>query len=302
MIKLLVMDVDGTLTDGKIYMGVQGELVKAFDVKDGYGIKEQLPRYGIVPVIITARTSKILQNRCKELGITELYQGVRDKVNCLSCVMEQYGVQMNEVAYIGDDILDLQCLIPIRQHGGLSGCPANAAPQVVSNCDFVSSHEAGAGAVRDFIEYIISRNSTSTIGEKMEQRLKNAVEFIDNLKDVKEGCFQVSSDFYYNVIEYVPKESKDVLYESHRKYIDIQRILDGEEFLMVSDVSTLVPCSPYDEEKDFLNYSGETSPSGVLFRKGSSIVLFPKDGHKAVRYGSSDVTVRKIVGKLLINP
>ena len=75
MIKFLVMDVDGTLTDGKIYMGSNGEVMKAFNIKDGCGIAMVLPKYGITPVIITARESKILENRCKELNITELHQG-----------------------------------------------------------------------------------------------------------------------------------------------------------------------------------------------------------------------------------
>ena len=75
-IKLFVMDVDGTLTDGKIYMGENGEIMKAFNVKDGYAIAHMLPEMEIIPVIITGRKSKIVENRAKELGITELYQGV----------------------------------------------------------------------------------------------------------------------------------------------------------------------------------------------------------------------------------
>ena len=73
-IKILFMDVDGTLTDGRIYMGAQGEIMKAFDVKDGYAIREILPQYGVVPVIITGRASRMVENRAKELGITETYQ------------------------------------------------------------------------------------------------------------------------------------------------------------------------------------------------------------------------------------
>ena len=79
-IKYLVMDVDGTLTDGKIYMGNEGEIMKAFDIKDGYGIHDILPHAEIKPVIITGRTSAILTNRCKELGIEYLFQGVSEKV------------------------------------------------------------------------------------------------------------------------------------------------------------------------------------------------------------------------------
>lgn len=86
-IKLFAMDVDGTLTDGNIYMGNDGELCKAFNVKDGLGIK-LLKDSGIVPAIITGRTSKIVENRCKELHIEELYQGVKNKAATLTALME----------------------------------------------------------------------------------------------------------------------------------------------------------------------------------------------------------------------
>lgn len=160
-IKFFVMDVDGTLTDGKIYMGNDGELFKAFDIKDGYGISLLLPRHGIVPVVITARESKMVENRCKELNITEIHQGTRAKLKCLLHILERYSMADNarytlaNVAYIGDDLLDLQCIRPIKQSGGLTGCPADAAQPVADTCDYISTHKAGDGAVRDFIEHII---------------------------------------------------------------------------------------------------------------------------------------------------
>ena len=80
MIKYLVMDVDGTLTDGKIYMGNDGEMMKAFDIKDGCGIHDILITAGITPVIITSRSSKFLENRCKKLEITNLHQGIKNKI------------------------------------------------------------------------------------------------------------------------------------------------------------------------------------------------------------------------------
>ena len=83
-IRFLVMDVDGTLTDGKIYMGKDGEVFKAFDIKDGCGILLLLPQLHIVPAIITARKSKIVKNRCDELNISELYQGSKDKLKTLN--------------------------------------------------------------------------------------------------------------------------------------------------------------------------------------------------------------------------
>lgn len=163
MIKFLVMDVDGTLTDGKIYMGNEGEIFKVFDIKDGCGIKELLPINGIIPVIITARNSKMLLHRCEELGVVEIHQEKRNKLDCLNEIIsryctdtEQYSLQ--NVAYIGDDILDLQCMDPIKKIGGITGCPADAIVCVKECCDYIAPHKGGEGAVRDFIEYIIAGN------------------------------------------------------------------------------------------------------------------------------------------------
>ena len=153
MIKYLVMDVDGTLTDGRIYMGNDGEMMKAFDIKDGCGIHDILIPAGIAPVIITGRSSKILENRCKELGITNLHQGIRNKIEKLLTIT----TDLSMVAYIGDDINDLSCLEPIKEAGGLVGCPADAVQKVINLADFVSKRNGGNGAVREFIEWIVER-------------------------------------------------------------------------------------------------------------------------------------------------
>ena len=133
--KFFVMDVDGTLTDGKIYMGKDGELVKAFDIKDGCGILLVLPKYNITPVIITARKSKILENRCSELGIKELHQGVRDKLSMLKRIV---GDDLRYVAYVGDDLPDIPCMEETRQAGGVVLCPADAISEVKALSNFVS--------------------------------------------------------------------------------------------------------------------------------------------------------------------
>ncbi len=153
MIKYLVMDVDGTLTDGKIYMGSSGEIFKAFDIKDGCGIKDIAIPYGFIPVIITARKSDIVMNRCKELSITEVHQGVRDKIDKLKEIVSD----LSKVAYIGDDILDLQCMVPVKEAGGVVGCPADAVKKVKEIAGFVAEHNGGDGAVRDFIEWLVDK-------------------------------------------------------------------------------------------------------------------------------------------------
>lgn len=152
-IKLLVMDVDGTLTDGKIYMGSSGEAFKAFDIKDGYGIHEILPKAGIVPAIITGRKSDIVLNRCRELEIEELYQGYHDKTLALCHLLKKYNCSKEDIAYIGDDVLDLECMMQC----GIKGCPSDAVEQVKEICDFVCNRAGGQGAVREFIEWIIKR-------------------------------------------------------------------------------------------------------------------------------------------------
>jgi len=151
MIKYLVMDVDGTLTDGKIYMGAHGEMMKAFNIKDGCGIHDIAIPGGIIPVIITGRTSEIVKKRCGELGIQQVYQGIKNKIEQLNSIADD----LSQVAYIGDDINDLSCMIPVKEAGGVVGCPVDAVERVKEISDFVALHNGGDGAVRDFIEWII---------------------------------------------------------------------------------------------------------------------------------------------------
>ena len=150
-VKLLVMDVDGTLTDGRIYVGAQGEVMKAFVVRDWYAIAHLLPAHGFVPVIITCRSSEIVAQRAKELKITELYQGVSDKLEKLKTVAAAYGASADEIAYIGDDLNDLPCI----NYCGTTACSADAVPQVLEVADYVCSHNGGRGAVREFIDRIL---------------------------------------------------------------------------------------------------------------------------------------------------
>ncbi len=145
--KMLVMDVDGTLTDGRIYISAQGEAMKAFDVKDGYAIAHILPQLGITPVIITGRKSEIVEQRAKELRITELYQGVADKLALLKKLACEKGLQSAQIAYIGDDVNDLDCI----RWCGMTACPADAVPEVKTVADLICQASGGRGAVREFV-------------------------------------------------------------------------------------------------------------------------------------------------------
>ena len=148
-IRMLVMDVDGTLTDGKIYIGNEGEIMKAFHVKDGYAIA-RLPEFGIRPVIITGRHSAIVAYRAEELGIHDCIQGVKDKLSTLKVLAEKYHVEPEEIAYIGDDLNDLLCM----KWCGLSACPADAVQEVREEAGYVCKENGGCGAVREYIEWI----------------------------------------------------------------------------------------------------------------------------------------------------
>lgn len=157
-VKYLVLDVDGTLTDGCIYMGEDGELCKAFNCKDGYGIAHQAIPAGITPIIITGRKSNIVLNRCKELGINSVYQGVSDKLGKLKGIMSANGSSLDKCAYMGDDLNDLEVMNAIKAEGGLVGCPADAVNTVIDIADFVATKDGGRGCVREFIEWLINND------------------------------------------------------------------------------------------------------------------------------------------------
>lgn len=150
MICLLAMDVDGTLTDGKIYLGNAGEEYKAFCVKDGQGIA-LLHAEGIKTAIITGRSSSIVDKRAKELGIPFVMQDIKDKAAALRELAEKENISLKEIAYIGDDINDL----PAMKLCGLSFSPSDAV-QDVRACSVNLKVKGGEGAVRECAEYILN--------------------------------------------------------------------------------------------------------------------------------------------------
>ena len=162
MIKLVLLDVDGTLTDGGIYRGNNGEELKRFNVKDGYAIVNA-QKLGIEFGIITGRKSELVEIRAKELKIKYLYQGISEKTVILEEIMKKDGLSKEEIAYMGDDLNDLL----IMKQVGLSGTPKDAVDEVIQVADFVSKKNGGSGAVREFIEYILKKDG------KWEVFLKN---------------------------------------------------------------------------------------------------------------------------------
>ena len=153
MIKLVLLDVDGTLTDGGIYRGNNGEELKRFNVKDGYAIVNA-QKLGIEFGIITGRKSELVEIRSNELKIKYLYQGISEKTVILEEIMQKTGLEKEEIAYMGDDLND----ILIMKQSGLTGAPKDAADEVIQIVDFVSEKNGGSGAVREFVEYILKKD------------------------------------------------------------------------------------------------------------------------------------------------
>ena len=153
MIRLVILDVDGTLTDGGIYYSEEGIEIKRFNVKDGLGINCGM-KQGLRFAIITGRESNIVMRRASELGITDIYQGVHNKVEALMSLIAKYRVKPEEVGYVGDDLNDLNVMEKIA----MPMCPSDAVEEVKDICKFVSKRKGGDGAVRECIEHILRKN------------------------------------------------------------------------------------------------------------------------------------------------
>jgi len=148
-IKIIFLDVDGVLTDGKIVLSENDEC-KMFDVKDGLGIK-LAQRSGMKVGIVTARSSRSVERRSKELDLDYTFQGCNDKVEAISEVLEKTDLTYSNVCYVGDDIVD----IPVLRIVGFSATVNDAVDPVKSMVQYVSPKDGGHGAVRDIIEYIL---------------------------------------------------------------------------------------------------------------------------------------------------
>ena len=149
-VTLLLLDVDGVLTDGGIVYDDEGREIKRFHVRDGHGIK-MLQRAGVAVGIITGRTSGVVAVRAKELGISVVRQGATDKVAAWREIVASRGEAPEATAYAGDDIVDL----PLMKSVGFAAAPADAEPYVIEAADFVSSRAGGHGAVREVAEFIL---------------------------------------------------------------------------------------------------------------------------------------------------
>jgi len=149
-IKLLICDVDGVFSDGLVYMSNSGEELKTFHTRDGFGVRSLL-NSNIAIAIITGRKSQIVENRMTALGITHIYQGVDNKLVPYQELLDLYDVTSEQVAYIGDDIVDLGVMLRV----GLSVCVADGHPLVKQKADFVTSIRGGHGALRELTDLLL---------------------------------------------------------------------------------------------------------------------------------------------------
>jgi len=149
-IKMVILDVDGVLTDGSVIMDDEGHESKAFSSRDGLGFY-LLHLAGLEVALISGRTAKVVEHRARQLKIEEVYQGAGDKLAVYERLLASHGLEDEDVFYMGDDLIDL----PVMRRAGFSAAPADAHPEVLAAADFVSSAKGGHGAVREAIEEIL---------------------------------------------------------------------------------------------------------------------------------------------------
>ena len=150
---LILLDVDGTMTDGGMYYGESGDVFKRFDAQDGLAIHRMITRHNMNFGFISAgATTNIVQKRAKKLGIKRVYCGTRPKIQVAEEWLDEMNLNFEQVAYLGDDLNDL----PIINRAGISACPANARPQIQMASDVVLNRKGGHGCVREFIEDVMA--------------------------------------------------------------------------------------------------------------------------------------------------
>ena len=149
-VKVLILDVDGVLTDGRTVISDDGQETKCFNVRDGHGLK-MIRRAGVEVMFLTGRKSRVVEHRARELGVERLYQGALDKLAVLQEILNSTGLSPGQVAYMGDDIVDL----PVLRRAGFSVTVSDAHEDVLKAVDLVTKNPGGRGAVREVCEIIL---------------------------------------------------------------------------------------------------------------------------------------------------
>jgi 3-deoxy-D-manno-octulosonate 8-phosphate phosphatase (KDO 8-P phosphatase) len=168
-LRLVLSDVDGTLTDGGVFYSERGEAMKRFSLRDGMGV-ERLRDDGVETALITRETSAIVARRAEKLRIRRLYQGVIDKEGALDSILAETGHDPSQVAYIGDDVNDLGIMAVIARRG-LIGAPLDAVPSVLRLVHYRCARGGGGGAFRDFAEWILELRQLARRPQAFDVRL-----------------------------------------------------------------------------------------------------------------------------------
>ncbi|MBN9380920.1 MAG: HAD-IIIA family hydrolase [Chitinophagaceae bacterium] len=150
-IKILLTDVDGVLTDNGVYYSENGEEMKRFSIRDGMGVERLRKLAGVETGIITGETSPSVARRAEKLNIRELHLGIRNKLDKVEEILKRLQLQWEEIAYIGDDVNDLE----VMEKAGLAACPSDAMPQVSEIVQYHCGNKGGYGAFREFAEWLI---------------------------------------------------------------------------------------------------------------------------------------------------
>ena len=150
-VRLVAMDVDGVLTDAGMYYSESGDELKKFNTRDGMGIK-MLQAAGLITAFITREKTAIVERRGQKLAVPEVHQGVDDKLALLTTLAQKYGLTLEQVAYIGDDVNDLEALRAV----GFSAAPADAMPSVLKAVHYICTKKGGEGAVREIADLILA--------------------------------------------------------------------------------------------------------------------------------------------------
>jgi 3-deoxy-D-manno-octulosonate 8-phosphate phosphatase (KDO 8-P phosphatase) len=161
-IKVLILDVDGVLTDGRVIYTDSGEEIKRFDVRDGHGLK-LLMRSGIEVILLTGRESKVVLHRARDLGIKHVYQKALNKIEVYKTILAERNLENKEVGFVGDDLIDL----PVLRKAGFSAAVPDAVQEVKEIVDYITTKRGGEGAVREICELLLkAQNKWEALTEK----------------------------------------------------------------------------------------------------------------------------------------
>ncbi|WP_318013693.1 KdsC family phosphatase [Marinomonas sargassi] len=164
-IKLVVFDVDGVLTDGRLLYTSEGETIKSFNVKDGVAMK-LLPKWGVKVAVITAKDSLPLRKRMQDLNVEHFYPGCHNKAEAFADLTSNLGIAREDAAYVGDDVIDLQ----VMPHVGLSFCPEDAHVLVKRHCSFALTKGAGQGVAREVADLLLASRMTLEEAYELAQK------------------------------------------------------------------------------------------------------------------------------------